>query len=63
MLNSLDIKYCNNIRMYGEFISRYDMNENGTKNYDETRSILVYKYEGTIYYLIMEKGQFIDYLW
>ena len=63
MLNKLDTEFCNDIRRYGRFITRYDDNKNGTKEYDDTRSILIYEYENNTYYLIMERGEYINYLW
>ena len=55
-----NIDFCNDIRRYGKFIARYDMNENGTKAYNDTKSILVYEYEDEIFYLVMESGNYLD---
>ena len=61
VLDRINIEFCNNIRMYGDFIARYDMNINGTKEYDETKSILIYRYEEQTYYIVMERGEFIEF--
>lgn len=72
MLSKKDIELCGDIRRYGKFIARYDRNirdkryltENNeiiTHNYDETDSIMVYEYENQLYYIVMNRGEFIDY--
>lgn len=64
MLNNLDIEFCNDIRRYGKFKARYDKVANDCDNkYDDTQSILVYEYQETTYYIVMERGEFVDYLW
>lgn len=72
MLGKKDIELCGVIRRYGKFIARYDRNVKNKKfyiagdeiinyDYDETDSILVYEYESQLYYLVMNRGEFIDY--
>ena len=61
MLSKKDIEFCNDIRRYGEFVARYDRNKVVTYGYDETDSIVVYEYESQLYYIVMDRGEFIDY--
>ncbi len=64
MLNKKDIEMCDNIRRYGKFKARYNRIVNGwSKEHDDTQSILVYEYQETTYYIVMSRGEYIDYLW
>lgn len=59
-------EYLKQVQLYGEKIARYDLNnelfsQNSSNKYDQTKSIIVYRFEGNIVYFIMERGEVIDY--
>lgn len=59
MLKEKDLKYLEEVKKYGTKLLRYDLVEDD--KIDNTKSIIKYQYKDEDVYIVMEKGECIDY--